>query len=153
MIAFVILAGSITVLVDGIITRQEVAPSDTPGASTLTVTGEDLSVLMSFEEKQVCYPGLPSEGVVTAICAQYALYGIVPAPVPPVLLDVPDPINQIPVQSGTDLDHLRALAAQAGYVFFIVPGPVPGASIAYWGPEVRVGIPQPALTVNMDAGH
>ena len=24
-------------------------------------------------------------------------------------------------------------------------------NIAYWGPEIRVGIPQPALNVNMDA--
>jgi hypothetical protein len=99
----------------------------------------------------VCYPGLPSEGVVEVICAQYALYGIVAAPVPPALLDVPDPIQQIPTQSGTDLDHLRALARAAGYVFFIQPGLVPGTSIAYWGPEVRVGVPQPALNVNMDS--
>jgi hypothetical protein len=151
VILLVVLGGLPTVLIDGIITRQDVAPSNTPGGSTLTVTGEDLSVLMGMDVKYVCYPGLPAEGVVAAICAQYALYGIIPAPVPPVLLDVPDPIEQIPVQSGTDLDHLRALAQTAGYVFFIQPGPVPGASIAYWGPEVRVGVPQPALNVNMDA--
>lgn len=151
VIILVVLGGLPTVLIDGIITRQDVAPSDTPGGSTLTITGEDLSVLMGMDVKYVCYPGLPAEGVVAAICAQYALYGIIPAPVPPVLLDVPDPIEQIPVQSGTDLDHLRALAQTAGYVFFIQPGPVPGASIAYWGPEVRVGVPQPALNVNMDA--
>jgi hypothetical protein len=151
VILLVVLGGLPTVLIDGIITRQDVAPSNTPGGSTLTITGEDLSVLMGMDVKYVCYPGLPAEGVVAAICAQYALYGIIPAPVPPVLLDVPDPIEQIPVQSGTDLDHLRALAQTAGYVFFIQPGPVPGASIAYWGPEVRVGVPQPALNVNMDA--
>ncbi len=151
VILLVVLGGLPTVLIDGIITRQDVTPSDTPGGSTLSITGEDLSVLMSMDDKYVCYPGLPAEGVVAAICAQYALYGIIPAPVPPVLLDVPDPIEKIPVQSGTDLDHLRALARTAGYVFFIQPGPVPGASIAYWGPEVRVGLPQPALNVNMDA--
>jgi hypothetical protein len=151
VILLVVLGGLPTVLIDGIITRQDVTPSDTPGGSTLSITGEDLSVLMSMDVKYVCYPGLPAEGVVAAICAQYALYGIIPAPVPPVLLDVPDPIEKIPVQSGTDLDHLRALAQTAGYVFFIQPGPVPGASIAYWGPEVRVGVPQPALNVNMDA--
>ena len=151
VILLVILGGLPTVLIDGIITRQDVAPSDTPGASTLTITGEDLSVLMSFEFKHVCYPGLPVEGVVGVILAQYALYGIIPAPVPPILLDVPDPIEQIYTQSGTDLDHLRALAGYAGYVFFIQPNPVPGTSIAYWGPEVRVSVPQPALNVNMDA--
>ena len=146
VIVLVILAGSVTVLMDGLITRQDVTPSDTPGASTLTITGQDLSVLMGMAEKQMCYPGLPAEGRVELICAQYALYGIVPVALPPALLDVPDPIAQIPTQSGTDLDYVRALATEAGYVFFVSPGPVPGASIAYWGPEVRIGIPSPRST-------
>ena len=38
-----------------------------------------------------------------------------------------------------------------GYVFYLEPGPAPGTSKAYWGPEIRVGEPQPALTANMDA--
>lgn len=151
VILMVILAGLPVVLMDGIITRQDLAPSNTPGSSTLTITGEDLSVLMSFDVKQVCYPGLPAEGVVEAVCAQYAQYGILPEAIPPVLLDVPDPVEEIPTQSGTDLDHLRALATEAGYVFFIQPGPLPGMSTAYWGPEVRIGVPQPALNVNLDA--
>ena len=67
VILLVILGGLPTVLIDGIITRQDVAPSDTPGASTLTITGEDLSVLMSLDVKHVCYPGLPAEGVVAVI--------------------------------------------------------------------------------------
>jgi len=151
VILVVLLDGSPMVLADGIVTRQDLAPSDTPGGSTLTLTGEDLSVLMSLDSKDVCYPGLSVEGRVAVICAQYAVYGIVPAPVPPLLTDEPNPIDQIPVQSGTDLDYLKALAAAAGYVFYIDPGPLPGASVAYWGPEIRVGIPQPALSVNMDA--
>jgi hypothetical protein len=36
-------------------------------------------------------------------------------------------------------------------VFFVTPGPTPGTNFAYWGPEVRIGAPQPALNVNMDA--
>jgi hypothetical protein len=36
-------------------------------------------------------------------------------------------------------------------VFYVEPGPLPGQSIAYWGPDVRLPIPQPALSVNMDA--
>jgi hypothetical protein len=150
VILVVLLDGSPTVLMDGIVTRQDVAPSDTPGASTLTLTGEDLSVLMSLDSKDVCYPGLSVEGRVEVICAQYAGYGITPTAVPPVLTDVANPLDQIPVQSGTDLDHLKALAAAAGYVFYLDPGPSPGASVAYWGPEIRGGIPQPALSVNLD---
>ena len=32
-----------------------------------------------------------------------------------------------------------------------IPGPVPGTNVAYWGPELKVGVPQPALNVGMDA--
>ncbi len=28
---------------------------------------------------------------------------------------------------------------------------MPGVSTAYWGPEIKVGVPQPALNINMDA--
>ena len=38
-----------------------------------------------------------------------------------------------------------------GYVFYLTPGPLPATSIAYWGPQVKVGVPQPALNTNMDA--
>jgi hypothetical protein len=35
-------------------------------------------------------------------------------------------------------------------VFYIEPGQIPGTSVAYFGPEIKVGIPQPALNVDMD---
>jgi hypothetical protein len=38
-----------------------------------------------------------------------------------------------------------------GYVFYLNPGPAPGTSTAYWGPEIKVGPPQPALNIDMDA--
>ncbi len=43
-----VVGGLPTVLMDGIISRQELVPSDDPGASTLTVTGEDLSLVMDL---------------------------------------------------------------------------------------------------------
>jgi hypothetical protein len=36
-------------------------------------------------------------------------------------------------------------------VFYIDPGPTPGISKAYWGPQIKVGTPQPALNADMDA--
>jgi hypothetical protein len=36
-------------------------------------------------------------------------------------------------------------------MFYVEPGPLPGQSIAYFGPNIRLPIPQPALNVNMDA--
>jgi hypothetical protein len=46
VVIMVALGGMPNVLMDGIVTRQELAPSNEPGQSTLTITGEDLSVLM-----------------------------------------------------------------------------------------------------------
>ena len=46
VIIIVTLGGVPNVLMDGIVTRQEMQPSNEPGQSTLTITGEDLSVLM-----------------------------------------------------------------------------------------------------------
>src|ERR1019366_2035716 len=60
-------------------------------------------------------------------------------------------IERIPVHQGTDLAYVRKLTDDVGYTFFIKPGPNPGSSVAYWGPDIRVGVPQPALTMDMDA--
>lgn len=146
-----IVGGSSDVLMDGVITRHELSPSDTPGASTLTVTGEDLTVLMDLRHEHECFPAMPLNLRVLRILLKYASYGIIPAPVPAVIFSVPNPIDTIPVQSSTDLAYLNALAAEAGYSFFLIPGPVPGISTAYWGPEARAGLVQPALTVNSGA--
>jgi len=138
------------VLMDGFIIRQEMAPSNDLGKATLTVTGEDVSVMMSLQEVKMAYPVLSENLIVTTILAKYLFYGIVPLALPPIFPNVTDPLEQIPAQSETDLDYINKLAKRVGYVFFISPGPLPGANLAYFGPEVRIGIPQPALNINMD---
>ncbi len=45
------------VLMDGIITHQQLSPGDDPGTSTITVTGEDVSVMMDLVEKERRTPG------------------------------------------------------------------------------------------------
>ena len=140
------------VLMDGIITRQDVAPSNTPGESRLTVTGEDLSVLMDIVEMPFMrYPAQPVIARVYAILGRYAALGIAPVGVAPVIPDFPNPLEELPSQRGTDLAYLRELASDCGYLFYVEPGPLPGQSIAYFGPDVRLPAPQPALSVNMDA--
>ena len=156
MITRVILIATVgglpNVLMDGIITRQEVAPGNEPGASTLTVTGEDLSVLMDVVEMPFMrYPGMPAAARVALALSKYAAFGIVPLVIPPLFNDVPIPTERIPAQTGTDLAYIKQLAAMNGYVFYVEPGPAPGSSIAYWGPDIRIPNPQPALNVNMDA--
>jgi hypothetical protein len=140
-------------LMDGVVTRHELSPSNEIGKTTLTVTGEDLSRLMDLVEMPFMrFPGMPTIARVYAILGKYAVLGIAPVAVPPIIPDITNPLEEWPSQIGTDLAYIRMLAAQVGYVFFVEPGPLPGSSIAYFGPDIRVPAPQPALNVNMN-GH
>jgi len=139
------------VLMDGVITNQEVSASNEPGQSTLSVTGSDLTVLMGLEEKKLPYPAFPTVAQINVIIAQYAIFGMIPLVIPPIVVDVETALQRWDTQVNTDLEFIEEAASQAGYVFYLDAGPLPGANIAYFGPEVRVGIPQRALNINMDA--
>lgn len=151
VIVVVTLNGSPNVLIDGVVTNNQVVPG-AAGHATLTVTGEDLSVLMDKQDfSGFPFPAVPAEGRVALLVAKYSFLGIVPLVLPSVLVDVVLPTTRIEGQRGTDFAYINALAARVGYVFYIEAGPVPGANIAYWGPQIKVGVPQPALNINMDA--
>jgi hypothetical protein len=137
------------VLMDGIITHQQLSPGNEPGASRLTITGEDVSVMMDMEEKNVEYPGQDETVIANRIIMSYAQYGLVPSVFPPATIDRPVPTERTPVQQGTDLQHLNDIARRHGYVFYVTAGPLPGQNTAYWGPPIRTGAPQKALSVNL----
>jgi len=148
------LGGIPNVLVDGIVIRHDIAPNNEAGQSTMTITGEDLSVLMDVIQMPFMrYPALPISARVAVILAKYAVFGVVPLVIPPLFEDVPIPIEKIPTQTGSDLAYIKKLANDVGYVFYVEPGPAPGMNIAYFGPDIRIPIPQPALTTNMDAAN
>jgi hypothetical protein len=148
----VTLNGSTHVIMDGIISRYELSASNEPGATTLTVTGLDISEIMNrIDLSGFPWPAMPPFARVSLAIAKYAMYGIVPMVIPSVLVAVPNPLEQIPAQRGTDLQYIRRLAREVGYIFTVQPGPAPGMSTAYWGPQIKTGQPQPALSVNMDA--
>lgn len=152
VVIIVTVNGNSEVLMDGVVVTTRVAPGNEPGQSTLTVMGEDLSALMDLLDLDgLPYPAMPAEAAVALILVKYAFLGVVPLVIPSILVDVPIPVNRIPQQQGTDFKYVKHLADRVGYVFYVQPGPVPLTNIAYWGPEVRVGIPQPALSTNMDA--
>lgn len=142
-----------TVLADGVVTRHDLAPGTEPGRSTLTLTGVDVSQMMDqLDLSAIPMPAMPAEARVALLLAPYgALYGVVPVIVPSVMLIVPSPTRQIPNRTGTDYAYISQLADAVGYVFYVEPGLAPGQNFAYWGPEIRTGEPQPALTVNSDA--
>jgi hypothetical protein len=138
------------VIVDGVVTRQELSPSSEPGQSTLTLTGEDLSVLMDVVEMKLPYPALPDAGKIAVILGKYAAFGIVPMVIPPIVDTVKSPTSGFETQTGTDLSYIKGLARRCGYTFYVEPGPAPLQSLAYFGPDVRIPIPQPALSINLD---
>ncbi|HEX7362549.1 MAG TPA: hypothetical protein VF283_18810 [Bryobacteraceae bacterium] len=148
----VVVNGTTNVLIDGVITDNNIAPGDKGSNSTLTLMGKDLTALMDQSKfSGFPFPALPAEARIALMLLKYAVFGVVPLVIPSVLLFVPLPIDQIPSQQGTDLEYIRYLADQAGYVFYIDFGPTPGVSKAYWGPQVKVGNPQPALNTDFDA--
>ena len=65
-----------------------------------------------------------------------------------------DPDRADPAPPGHRLQPTSsALAHEVGYVFYLDPGPGPGMSKAYWGPEIRLGAPQPPLDAALDGPH
>ena len=142
--------GTPSVLADGVVTRQEISAGASPGMSTLTVTGEDLTTVMDRTEfNGIPYPAMPPELRVALIVAKYAMYGIVPLVIPSVFQDIPIPVDRIPSHEGTDLAYINQLAADVGHTFYVDSGPLPGMNVAYWGPEIKAGTPQPALNTDM----
>jgi hypothetical protein len=134
------------VLIDGVITHHQLAPSSEPGASMLTVIGRDLTQVMDLEEKNEKYENQPDFVIVTRLVAAYARYGLVPQATP--TADVPIMLQRIPRQHETDLEFIRRMAERNGYVFYVEPVTF-GVNKAYFGPEIRASIPQSALTVGM----
>jgi len=144
--------GTPEVIMDGVITNHEIQPGSDTSHSTLTITGEDLTALMNQQDfSGFPFPACPAEARVALLLAKYAFLGVIPLIVPSVLIDVPLPTGKIPGQRGTDLSYIRDLANRVGYVFYLDPGPKPGMNKAYWGPQIKVGVPQPALNIGMDA--
>lgn len=149
-VVLVVLFGPLPrVLMDGIITTRQFAPGSQPGSGTLTLTGEDVSVMMDMEKKRAEHPAQSEVLIALKLIGTYAQYGLVPMVLPPSAIDQPNPAERTPVQQGTDLEYLKTMAQRFGHVFYIDPGPLPGMNSAYWGPPVRTGIPQRALSVNV----
>jgi hypothetical protein len=142
--------GMPNVLMDGMVTNQEYAPSNEAGKSALTITGEDLSLAMDLITKILPYPALPDVAKVNLILATYSFLGIIPLVIPPIITVEKVPTDSWDTQTTTDKEYIKGLAQTCGYVFFVMPGPLPGQNIAYFGPDINLPIPQSALSINLD---
>ena len=152
VIIVVTLKGLPHVIMDGLITQQDFSPSNNVGQSILSIKGQDLSVAMGLVALTIPYPAFPDVAKIYSILGRYAFLGIVPLVIPSIIPVVKSPTQGFDSQTAmTDLDYIKSLATQLGYVFYVKPGPLPGQSTAYFGPDISLPVPQSALSVNMDA--
>jgi hypothetical protein len=152
VVVAVTMSGRRQVLIDGVMTHHEVGRGARPGTASLTIIGEDLTrVLDLIDFSGIPYPAMPDFARVALILAKYAFLGVIPKVIPSILFDVPIPTEEVPTQDGKDLEYINWLADRVGYVFYMQPGPEVGISTAYWGPEVKVGSEQSALSLDFDS--
>lgn len=137
------------VLINGIVTRHEIHPSNEPGASRLVVYGKDLRLLLDLEERNDKFEAQPDFIIFSRLIASYAHHGLLPDP--RATNDFPLPIERTPHQAETDLAFIERMARRNGFLFYIEPVTV-GLSHAYFGPPIRASLPQTALTINI-GGH
>src|SRR5256886_14789680 len=117
----VIIGGISQVLMDGLITTHQVVPGNKPGESTLSVTGEDISLQLDLVEANATYPAQSHSTIVTQIVGRY---GLTPFITPTTY--VPNDTDYIHTQYETDLAFIQRLATQNGFIFFIEPTNIPG---------------------------
>lgn len=137
-----------TVLIDGVITHQQLQPSARPGQATLTVSGTDLTTVLDQAEMTFGYMCMPDSTIVQSILARYAAYGIVPLAT--LTKSVPLPTEREVWQQESDLSFIQYLAQRNNYVFYIESFE-PFVNLAYFGPDLRIGEVLPALTMDMGA--
>ncbi|MEO0914602.1 MAG: hypothetical protein AAFY59_16745, partial [Pseudomonadota bacterium] len=138
--------GQATSLINGVVEQTDLQPGSGSEPSMLSVKGKDLTATMDyFDFSGIPYPAMPPFARVGLVLAKYAWLGVIPQIIPS-LEGPPLPTDRIPRHQDSDLAYIRALAREAGYTFFLKPGPAPATSVAYWGPEIRIGEVQPALT-------
>ncbi len=125
------------VLADGPIKRHDIVAASNPGENKLTITGEDVSGYMDLIQLNgMPYPAMPPFARVALMMAKYAMFGVIPVPIPPLFQSLDSPTEKIPQQQGTDYQYADKLAKDVGYEFYITPGPAPGINTAYWGPQI-----------------
>ena len=121
------LDGRPTVLSDGVVTRHDVAGSNDAGASTLTLTGVDVSQMMDLIDLSGLPMPMPAEARVLTLLAPFAAYGVRPAGDPERAGVRAEPGAAHPGGTAAPtFAYVSQLADEVGYTFYVEPGPDPG---------------------------
>ena len=105
--------------------------------------------MMDLEEQPVPHKSQDEATIARSIISKYSRYGLKPDVASTKGMTPPGANEWVPRQRGTDLQHLKKMAKEYGFVFYVSPGSVPLVNTAYWGPPRWEGTSQKALSVNM----
>jgi len=141
-------AGVSSVVMDGVMVVHTLITANTRKPS-LVISGADLTLLMDQIEVVRSFAGMPLQTRVTVLLSAYGVLGVVPVVITPPLAQIPLSAERIPNQNTTDYAYIRELAASVGFRFTLDPGPTPGSSLAYWGPEPRADRSRPGLVIDV----
>ena len=140
-------------LFDGVMTNVEVNPGQNGAAGQINITGDDLTRVMNmFDWSGFLYPAMPIQARVMVICAKYAMFGILPDGDSVDLYGLP--VADRPY-SHASRHRSRVCAANGArsrlrFLYrYRVRRRAPTSPIS--DPEIKVGVPQPALNLDMDA--
>ena len=131
------------VLMDGVMTRHEMRPAQRPGPvdAHRHRRGPDRGDGPRRLQRLRRIPAMPAEARVALILAKYAVFGDRAAGHPErsrsTCRSRPSASRRSRAPTSPTSSSSRR---KSGYVFYIEPGPVPGTNIAYWGPEIKVGV-------------
>lgn len=92
--------------------------SETPGASTLEIVAMDASVLLNLEEKVRPWPNTADSDIAESIFGDHGLAPVVDRAEP-----TRDRDDVVPIQRGTDMQFLVALAERNGFDVFVTTTP------------------------------
>lgn len=133
-------------LIDGVVTEHQIVPDASGTTATLTLTGQDLGVLLDQEERSVSYDNLSDESIVSMVLGRYAQHGLSTGS--SVGGQRTGGSERRVWQTETDLAFLQRLAKRNGYQFAIEPQEA-GKSSAYLGPPPSDA---PQKTLRCDEG-
>ena len=139
-------------IIDGVVTNVETQPGD-GGVSRLVVKGKDLTALMDYIEFDgLPYPAMPPAARVLLVLAKYAFLGCIPLVIPSIV-GHPDPHRSDTPPPGHRL-RVRDCPGGRGRLRLLHRSRA-GArrEQGLLGPEIRIGVPQPALNAGLDGPH
>jgi hypothetical protein len=142
------IGAKLELLIDGVIDDHQISPGQQPGASTLTVSGKDVSEQLNLEEKDRPYGRQPDSMMVDQVLGPYVQKGIVHYLDITKTKEVSNDTEKTPWQLETDREFIQRLADRNGFVFYVEPVKM-SFNKAYWGPENREGPRQAPLSYDL----